>query len=159
MVSPDSPISPKDGQGTDSHFADEERGSQRIGNSAGSGRTAMATQLAWPPKTVLFMRPVFHAQHSSNSCRLICVAFHLHLQGPQSHRIPCPLSAKCTPLYPRQGGCHGRQPSPAASITRALPPHQCHLPPQNSPMEALVPLKVLDTQKLVSLGQGVCPGY
>lgn len=57
MVSPDSPISPNMSGNYDSHFADEERGSQRIGNSAGSGRTAMATQLGWPPKTMLFMLP------------------------------------------------------------------------------------------------------
>lgn len=71
VVSPDSPISPKDGKGTDSHYADEERGSQRIGNSRERQNCEGNPTRLTSKNHAVHGAPVFHAQYSSNSCRLI----------------------------------------------------------------------------------------
>lgn len=156
LVSPDSPISPNDGH-CDSQFADEERGSQRMVTQQGGA------DLRWQPRWRGLQRPCCSCcPRLPRSAFLRLLQAHLGCMPPPSPGAPKPprsLSPVCQvhPSLSPQGGRHGSEPSPAASITRALPPHQGHLPPQNSPMEALVHLKVLDTQKLVSLGQGVCP--
>ena len=49
IISPNSPISPKD-RHYYSHFAVEGRGSQRFSSPVVSGRTGVETQFGWLPK-------------------------------------------------------------------------------------------------------------
>lgn len=84
------------------------------------------------------------AWHSSDSHRLICVAFHLHFQGPRSHHVvPC-LPSVPFPI-PRNCGCPSRLAFPCGTACSRPLPFRRHDP--LSHLDALAHPRVLRYSK------------